>query len=141
MIPHLILTAIASLGMAMIVHADESTNPNLDTTTESVSAPDTGALLNSMEERVPMISLLQEQGLVGIGNDGQLSIRGSISEQQTKAIRAENNDRKAYCEILAKEYGESFKKIQKEFAAEKIKIASPGTFIEDEDGDWVKKGN
>jgi uncharacterized protein YdbL (DUF1318 family) len=58
---------------------------------------------------------------------------------QTKALRIQNSNLKAYYDLVAKEKGEEVETIQESSAAEMIKDASPDTWIQDEEGDWYQK--
>tara|TARA_R100000027_G_scaffold254_1_gene277 strand:+ start:6078 stop:6512 length:435 start_codon:yes stop_codon:yes gene_type:complete len=135
----IISIATVSLASCLYSQSDEASDPNLDVAGLSEQSADLGSLQNEMESRVSQISLLKEQGLVGITNTGQLAPRGDISPMQRKMVEQENKDRTVYCQLLAKKYGDSVEKIQEEYAAKRMKISAPGTWMQDKEGDWYQK--
>ncbi len=113
-----------------------------------VTTPKIRALQQSMKDRFPKLKPFFEKGNVGEGNDGFLKIRDESGlNLKDKAMlrnleRDENNDRKnMYAEVArAKEIEASqIPKIQKIFAAQWIKKAESGWWIQKENGEWTKK--
>ncbi len=113
-----------------------------------VTTPKIRALQQSMKVRFPKLKPFFEKGNVGEGNDGFLKIRDESGlNLKDKAMlrnleRDENNDRKnMYAEVArAKEIEASqIPKIQKIFAAQWIKKAESGWWIQKENGEWTKK--
>jgi uncharacterized protein YdbL (DUF1318 family) len=113
-----------------------------------VTTPKIRALQQSMKDRFPKLKPFFEKGNVGEGNDGFVKSRDESGlNLKDKAmlrnlVNDENNDRKnMYAEVArAKEIDASqIPKIQKIFAAQWIKDANSGWWIQKENGEWAKK--
>jgi hypothetical protein len=113
-----------------------------------ITTPKLRALKQSIKDRFPKIKPFFEKGNVGEGNDGFVKIREESGlNLKDKAllrnlVNDENNDRKnMYAEYAkAKEIDASqIPKIQKIFAAQWIKDAESGWWIQKENGEWTKK--
>jgi uncharacterized protein YdbL (DUF1318 family) len=113
-----------------------------------VTTPKVRALQQSMKARFPKLRPFFIKGNVGEANDGFIKIRNesglNLKEKATlrNLQKDENNDRKnMYAEVArAMEIKPNqISKIQKIFAAEWIKKANSGWWIQNESGEWIKK--
>jgi len=113
-----------------------------------VTTPKLRALKQSIADRYAKLKPFRDKGNVGEGNDGFVKIRDESGlNLKDKAmlrnlVKDENNDRKnMYVEYArAKEIDASqIPKIQKIFAAQWIKDANSGWWIQKENGEWAKK--
>lgn len=91
-----------------------------------------------MKKRLPVISSLKAQGIVGETNQGYL---GFVTAKQDGAnvIAAENKDRKIIYTHIAKQQGVSVELVQKRRARVLSDRAKPGFYIQNDAGVWVKK--
>ncbi len=113
-----------------------------------VTTPKVRALQQSMKARFPKLRPFFVNGNVGEANDGFIKIRNesglNLKEKATlrNLQKDENNDRKnMYAEVArAMEIKPNqISKVQKIFAAEWIKKANSGWWIQNESGEWIKK--
>ncbi|MBC2604376.1 DUF1318 domain-containing protein [Puniceicoccus vermicola] len=137
--PLLLILLIPAILSGSAALADNETTDLDDTVMQGSGAPDLSTLKNQLMEREDQINELMDQGLVGITNEGLYSIRGDISPMQSKHVQEQNDDLKAYYDIVAKEKGEDVEKVQKSSAAQMIKDAGPQVWVQDEEGDWFQK--
>jgi uncharacterized protein YdbL (DUF1318 family) len=116
----------------------------------NVTTPNIRALKQAMKERFGSLRPLYEGGVVGEGKDGLLVIR-SIDElglkekaQARKLVKAENEDRKELYSELAEANDippDLVSQISKLFANSWRKDAEKGWWIQNDDGEWIKKGS
>jgi uncharacterized protein YdbL (DUF1318 family) len=91
-----------------------------------------------MAERVPKIDTLKTAGIVGEKTSGLL---GFVKESPAdKAlVDAENKDREAVYEAIAKKQGVSASTVAKSRAASLAKKAVSGLWLQDAKGKWFQK--
>ncbi len=94
----------------------------------SASAQNLQAIKSRMPERKPTIDSLKNQGIVGEGVDGYLHVRQNKSNA-TGVAQAENADRRAVNETIAKREGANVDKVSRKLAAKLIEVARPGHWI------------
>jgi uncharacterized protein YdbL (DUF1318 family) len=114
----------------------------------SVSNPAIRALKQAMKQRFPSLKPFYDADRIGESNTGLVEVReeGGLSLKDKAALRGlvkdENDDRmKLYAEVakaLNIDPGQ-IGRIQKIFAASWINAASPGWWVQEENGEWVKK--
>jgi len=113
-----------------------------------VTTPKVRALQQSMKERFPKLRPFFVKGNIGETNDGFVKIRDesglNLKEKATlrNLKRDENNDRKNLYAEVAKAMDikpDQISKVQEIFAAEWIKKADLGWWIQNESGEWIKK--
>jgi len=113
-----------------------------------VSTPKIRALKQSLKERFPKLKPFFDSGNIGETNDGFIKLRDESGlNLRDKAllrnlVNDENNDRRnMYAEVaVAMEIDASqISRIQKIFAQLWVKDAQPGWWIQNENGEWVKK--
>ncbi len=91
-----------------------------------------------MKARLPLIVELKSKGLVGENSNGLLEFVGNKKEQE-EVIDAENKDRLKVYEAIAKQTGTSPDVVAKRRALQIAEKASPGEWLEDENGRWYQK--
>ena len=91
-----------------------------------------------MKARLPLIVELKSKGLVGENSNGLLEFVGNKKEQE-EVIDAENKDRLKVYEAIAKQTGTSPDVVAKRRALQMAEKASPGEWLEDENGRWYQK--
>ncbi len=91
-----------------------------------------------MKARLPLIVELKSKGLVGENSNGLLEFVGNKKEQE-ELIDAENKDRLKVYEAIAKQTGTSPDVVAKRRALQIAEKASPGEWLEDENGRWYQK--
>jgi len=114
----------------------------------NVSNPAIRALKESIRVRSDAIKPFMDRGNIGIARDGLLTIRSAdglnLKERaETKQlVDAENNDREALYDEIAKANGiskENIPKIKSIFARSWVDQARSGWWIQDSQGNWRKK--
>jgi uncharacterized protein YdbL (DUF1318 family) len=114
----------------------------------AVSTPAIRALKQSLKDREPALRPFFDNGSLGEANNGLVEIRneGALSLKEKATLRSlvkdENSDReKLYAEVAkalnidASQIG----RIQKIFAVSWIRNSAPGWWVQEENGNWVKK--
>lgn len=96
-------------------------------------------LTQRMQERLPDIIELKEEGLIGENNKGYLEARGDLTPAQTELIGAENDDRRAIYAKVADQQGTKAEVVGK-IRARQIQQREPaGFWVQAEDGTWKRK--
>jgi len=91
-----------------------------------------------MLSRKPTLDALKDQGLVGEGVDGYVHVRSGSGNAQN-VVNAENADRRAVNEIIAKKEGAPVEKVSRAVGAKLVEGSSPGQWIRKGDGSWSRK--
>jgi len=113
-----------------------------------VSTPAIRALKDSMKERFPQLKPFYDKGNIGESNVGLLETRDltglNLKEKAdlSRLVELENKDRKAlYTEIMkANKFGpEVLPQIQKIFANSWREKSHSGWWIQNDEGQWIKK--
>lgn len=114
----------------------------------TVSSPKIRALKQSLRERFPKLRPFFDKGNIGEANNGFVRVRNesglSLKEkaQLRKLEKDENSDRRNLYAEVAKAMdidSSQIDRIQKIFAGRWIKSSRPGWWIQEENGQWVKK--
>lgn len=114
----------------------------------NVSTSAIRALKDSMRDRAPQLKPYLSAGQVGIGSNGLLVVRSldgvPLATQATirRLVDAENRDRLSLYKEIAKanKFGDDrIPDIQRIFAETWIQKAEPGWWIQQTNGQWVKK--
>jgi len=114
----------------------------------TVSTPAIRALKESLKNRFPGLKLFFDGGNIGETNKGLVEIRdeAALNLKDKAALRnlvkEENADRLSLYAEVAKALNieaSQIERIQKIFAENWIKSAAPGWWIQNADGQWVKK--
>lgn len=90
-----------------------------------------------MKSRLPVINELKAKGIVGENNKGYLEFRGA--PQKEDVVRAENADRQAVYEAIAKQQGVTGELVGRRRAIQLRNNADPGEWLQDDNGNWYKK--
>mgnify|MGYP001817750044 FL=1 len=91
-----------------------------------------------MLARLPAIKALKDKGLVGENNKGLLEFVGQQKEKQD-VVAAENKDRAAVYEAIAKQQGTTVELVGKHRAIQIAAKAKPGEWLQDANGKWYQK--
>ena len=91
-----------------------------------------------MAERLPVIVDLKERGIIGENNQGYLEYPKGGNEQKA-VVDAENADRKAIYEAIAKKQDTDAGHVGQRRALQIAEKAKPGEWLQDENGQWKKK--
>ena len=91
-----------------------------------------------MIARLPEIKALKAKGLVGENNKGFLEFVGQQKEKP-EIVTAENKDRAAVYEAIAKQQGTTVELVGKHRAIQIADKAKPGEWLQDADGQWYQK--
>ena len=113
-----------------------------------VSTASIRALKTSIKKRFPNLVSYFQRGIIGENNGGLLEIRtweGVSLPERAKVkqlVEAENKDRISLYQEIAKTMGidpSQLERVQKIFAKQWQKTTPSGTWIQTEDGKWVRK--
>lgn len=91
-----------------------------------------------MKERLPVITQLKAEGLIGENRAGFLEFLGK-DRRHEDVIDAENADRKAVYEAIAKQEGTTPELVGQRRALQIVQIALPGEWLQDSSGKWYQK--
>jgi uncharacterized protein YdbL (DUF1318 family) len=100
-------------------------------------APAQGGVKEQMLERLPAITALKAQGLIGEDNRGFLTARGQVGDKGA-LVEAENNDRLAVYAAIAKQQNITPQLVGERRALKIAEIAVPGTWLQNSQGEWYK---
>jgi uncharacterized protein YdbL (DUF1318 family) len=92
-----------------------------------------------MQERLPTIVNLKTEGVVGENNKGFLEFVPGAARKDANVVSAENNDRGAVYNAIAKQQGTTPQLVGERRANQISEIASPGEWLQDASGKWYKK--
>ena len=91
-----------------------------------------------MAERLPVITELKHQGLVGENSVGLLEFVGAAKEK-ADVVEAENKDRKVVYQAIAKKTGTTPELVGQRRAKQIAENAGSGEWLKDESGQWKQK--
>lgn len=92
-----------------------------------------------MKERLPIINTLKADGIIGENNKGFLEFVGG-KQDRAETVKAENTDRAAVYEAIAKQQNTTSELVGKRRALQIVsEVAKPGEWVQDSGGKWVKK--
>jgi Uncharacterized protein conserved in bacteria len=92
-------------------------------------------------ERKPLLDKMKDLGWVGENNLGFLEFRSETgkSEENGKAVAAENADRKTVYAEIAAQVNVDIIEVGKRRAVQIAKLAAPGHWLQDAEGSWYQK--
>ncbi len=96
-----------------------------------------GELKDRLIARKPAIVALLADGTVGENNKGFLDFRGA--QKQADVVAAENQDRAAVYQLIAKKAGTTPDMVGQRRAAQIAEAAPGGTWLQKPDGTWYQK--
>lgn len=106
----------------------------------SAMAADRAAIKKRMAERLPLLTEMKDQGLIGENNLGYLEFRTSDpSDQHKHAVSQENVDRRLVYGMVAAEINVSVEVVGKRRAVQIARNEPAGRWIQQADGTWVRK--
>ena len=91
-----------------------------------------------MQERLPIIVALKNEGIIGEDNKGYLSFLGSV-RKKADVVAAENEDRRQVYSAIAKQQGTTVEVVGSLRAKKIAENASPGQWLQNEQGAWIQK--
>jgi uncharacterized protein YdbL (DUF1318 family) len=91
-----------------------------------------------MIARLPAIKSLKSSGIVGENNKGFLEFIGNKRENE-EVVSAENKDRQAVYEAIAKQQGTTVEVVGKHRAIQIANKAQAGEWLQDGNGKWYQK--
>lgn len=103
------------------------------------AAPSAQTIKANMKKRLPAITALLESGALGEAATGFLAIRGELSAADKSLVAAENADRKLIYEAIARKEQASAQLVGERRAKQIFDRAKPGTWLQDEKGNWKQK--
>ena len=92
-----------------------------------------------MKANLPAIDALKKTGQIGENNKGYLEPRGTLSEDQTKLLKMENEDRKTVYQWLADRTKTPLEKVQALRAQQIRDRSASDLWLQAADGKWYQK--
>ncbi len=96
-------------------------------------------LKKRMSARLKTVDALKANAKVGENNQGILTERQKMSKAESALVKAENGDRLAVYQLIAKKTGESAKVVGRKRAESLRKSSKKGVWLQDAKGKWYKK--
>lgn len=93
----------------------------------------------SLAENEKPVKQLIRHGAVGIDNKMMLVPRGALNSDEMEAVMQANAKAKEFQARIAAENNTTVEEIQKRGLAKVAERASPGTWYQEADGNWVQK--
>lgn len=105
----------------------------------AVFAQDTSEIRRRMEQRLPAIDGMKARQIVGENNRGFLEERSRASDDERQTISAENGDRQAVYNAIARQTGASADEVGRARAKKIAAGSAPGVWLQRENGEWYRK--
>jgi len=102
-------------------------------------ADSAAALRQRMAQRLPAVDSLKTAGAVGENNRGYLELRPGAQSDAGAIVSAENSDREAVYELIARETGATADSVGRARAKQIAANSHAGVWVQDESGAWKKK--
>jgi uncharacterized protein YdbL (DUF1318 family) len=102
-------------------------------------AQDLNAIKAAMLARKSAVDVLFATQTAGENNRGLVEALKAVPAPDGAVIAAENSDRKAVYEAIAKKTGTTPEQVGQQRAAEIVSKAAPGTMIQSPKGNWIAK--
>ena len=96
------------------------------------------SIKDRMSARLPALTLLKDQGLIGEDNQGFIQFRGSEKPQQA-VVEAENRDRQAVYELIGDQERVPPLLVGQRRAKKLKELAAPGHWLMNKFGRWHQK--
>ena len=97
-----------------------------------------GSLKDQMMARLPALNELKESGVIGENNQGLLVVRQAGKNSET-LVQEENTDRQKVYIAIAVKQGATATFVGQRRAVQIAEIANPGTWLQDQSGNWYQK--
>ena len=105
----------------------------------AATAQQAADLKQQMVQRLPALDELRRNQIVGEANTGFLEVRGTATPEAQQLVEAENRDRAAVYEMIARS-SETTKDAVGRARAKTIAASSArGVLVQDADGNWAEK--
>ena len=104
----------------------------------SVALANGQAIKERMRKRLPVITNMKNQGLIGENNRGFLEYRSSDRPNQ-QVVNDENADRLTVYQMIAKKTGSTPELVGKQRAVQIAKRARKGDWLQAPEGRWYRK--
>ena len=91
-----------------------------------------------MKSRLPTITQLKSEGVIGEDNRGYVDFVSS-TRKQVSLVKAENTDRKKVYSAIARQQETSAQLVGERRAKQIAERAKSGEWLQDESGKWYKK--
>ena len=101
-------------------------------------AQDLGAIKQRMEARIATLDALKSAGAVGETNAGLVEVRAAQGDAAA-VVAAENADRLAVYEVIARKTGSTVAKVGGARAKQIAAGSKAGVWVQQEDGAWARK--
>lgn len=102
--------------------------------------PEIDAVRARMNERLPQVVAILRTGSAGEASTGMLAPRGALAEEQARIVQAENADRTQLYQLIGTREGLDPAAVGRAQARRIAQIVAAGTWIQDEEGEWKRKG-
>jgi uncharacterized protein YdbL (DUF1318 family) len=106
----------------------------------AAQTPEIDAVRGRMNERLPAVVALLRTGGAGEGNAGLLVARAQLSAEHSRVLAAENTDRTELYRLIGAREGLDPAAVARAQARRIAGIVAAGTWIQDEEGEWKRKG-
>jgi len=104
----------------------------------SVALADENAIKERMRKRLPVITNMKNQGLIGENNRGFLEYRSSDRPNQ-QVVNDENADRLTVYQMIAEKTGSTPELVGKQRAVQIAERSPKGHWIQAPEGRWYRK--
>jgi hypothetical protein len=96
------------------------------------------SIKSRMKQRLPQIVDLKNKGIVGETNTGYLGFV-TVKHEKQNVVAAENEDRKAIYNQIARQQNVSVQLVQKRRAEALFSSGTKGHYYQNQAGEWVQK--
>jgi len=103
------------------------------------AADDAATINRRMTERLPALDALKERLVIGENNSGYVEARGSLSGSDGDIVAAENSDRRAVYELIARQQSTSAEAVGRARARQIAERSKAGLWLQAPDGKWYQK--
>lgn len=99
-------------------------------------------ITSSMRDRYPALLDAKNKGLVGEAWTGLAGlVDADVPAAVQSLVSAENNDRRALFQIIARETGTSVEEVARQNRIRMYRLAEDNHLLQDQNRQWVKKGD
>jgi uncharacterized protein len=108
-------------------------------TAVAARAQDLAAVRQRMEQRLPALDALRQQGALGENNRGFTEVRQATGDA-ARISQEENNDRETvYAAIARQQSGVTADQVGRARARQIAQSSAPGVWLQRESGEWYRK--
>lgn len=108
-------------------------------TTNGMCFAGAGDIKARMQERLPTIVKMKDSGIIGENNKGLLEFVPGAAKKNESVVSAENNDRQAVYNAIAKQQNTTATLVGERRAIQIAESATAGHWLQDDSGKWYKK--